>query len=950
MTPREGEGAVNASQTRALLVTQPTSAGTARHVADLAHGLSVRGVDVTVVCPEDGMLPGRLRGHGVPVVTLPMKREIAPLGDAVAFWRLYRLCRRMRPDVLHLHSSKAGFLGRLAGRLAGVPVVAFTPHCWSFQSATGRKRRFYLSLERFASRFSDVTITVSDQERREAVDEGVVPADKVRVIPNGVGPDDFDVARSATRDIPFVSVGRLDEQKGYSYLIQALAQLAPQEPELWLAIVGDGTLRADLEREAVALGVADRIRFEGEHDDVKPFLRRARGFVLSSLWEGLPYTIIEAMAAGIPVICTDVGGCSELVVDGETGIVVAPCDPAALASALRRLHREDVTRVAMGTAGYERASTHFRVDTCVERNAAVYGEYVQSAAVMRADRRRRELFSPVWTAILLTSAVVLVGTLALSAVAMGDRIADGVRVAGVEVGGLTRDEAVATLADYVGDAPVTVETVEESAGIEIVPADLQLETGQAAEVAYLVGRVGPITQRVTERVDAARGQLLVPIEAERTAAVTTVVAQARAELERDPVDARFEISDGDLVVVPDAPGVRVDEPELRRALGTAALAPTKAERTVKVPVTEVRAAVTATAASEVFDIAKEWTARDVTGKTSGKDLTFRRERVAELLTVVEGAPAVSEKAFASFVNSSHVAEQAPTDARFSVSGDRVSVVEGKPGTTLDTSASVQALEDALGAGEGSFDMALAERQPNITGDDLRRTGIDREIASFTTRFRQGQDGRDVNINLTADHIRGTVLGIGETFSLNEITGPRNKATGYLESLIFSNGKVVPGVGGGVCQVSSTAYQAALRAGLKIVDRQSHSMAVSYLDPGLDATAFYPIVDLKFRNSRSSPVLIWADVEGDELTVGVYGSGEKPDVRIETEVKRTIPFDVREVLDKNLPPRSRVVESVGFQGYVVASYRNFYEDGRIVRREALAVDEYQPRNQYVRVGY
>ncbi|MDZ4168698.1 MAG: VanW family protein [Coriobacteriia bacterium] len=949
MTRGVREGAEETLSPRVLLVSQPTTAGTARHVADLAAGLIARGTDVTVACPTSGMLPERARHDGASVVELAMKREISPLSDARAFFRLMRLCRQLRPDVIHLHSSKAGFLGRLAGRMAGVPVVVFTPHCWSFQSASGRKRRIYLALERFASRFCDVTVTVSEQERREAVEEGVLSFDKVRVIHNGVGPRDFQAARSAVRDIPFVSVGRLDEQKGYTYLLQALAGLEPGAQGISATLIGDGALRADLEREAAELGVTERVRFEGEHDDVGEYLRRSRAFVLSSLWEGLPYTIIEAMAAGLPVICTDVGGCSELVVDGQTGFVVPPRDPAALAQAMQRLLHDDLLRIAMGTAGYERARSLFRVETCVERNAELYAEYLESAAVTAAVRGRRALFSPAWTAILLTGALALVGVLAVSEVALGDRIADGVRVARVDVGGMTRDEAVATLA-AVGDAPVTVEIVEESTAIEIVPADLRLEAGQAAEAAYLVGRVGAVPRRVSERVDAARGRLVLPVEAEQTSAVATVVAQARTELERTPVDARFEISDGELVVVPDAPGVRVDEPAFRRALGAAVLARTQAERTVRVPVTQVPAAVTATAAHEVFAPVKEWTARDVTGKTPGKDLAFPRERVAELVTVVEGKPAISEASLASFANSSHVAEQAPVDARFTVSGNRVSIVEGKPGTTLDTSASVQALEKALDAGEGSFDLALAKRQPNVTADDLRRTGIDREIASFTTRFRQGQDGRDVNISLTADHIRGEVLGIGETFSLNEITGPRNKATGYQESLIFSNGKVVPGVGGGVCQVSSTAYQAALHAGLRIVDRQSHSMAVTYLGPGLDATAYYPIVDLQFQNSRSSPVLVWADVKGDELTVSVYGSGEKPDVSIETEVKRTIPFEVREVLDKTLAPGSRVVETVGLPGYVVASYRNFFEDGRMVRREALGIDEYQPRHQYVRVGY
>ncbi len=952
MSRRASEGKTSGAALRVLLVTQPTTAGTARHVADLAAGLHERGVDVTVACPDEGVLPRRLERDRVPYRVLPMSREIRPLSDLIAFVRLLLLIRRIRPDVLHLHSSKAGFLGRIAGRLAGAGVVVFTPHCWSFQSATGRKRRFYLALERFASRFADMTVTVSDQERREAIEEGVLTADRVRVIPNGVGPSDFEAARSTRQDIPFVSVGRLDEQKGYSYLLQALADLSSGEPDARLSIVGDGSLRGQLEHEAAALGVSDRVTFEGERTDVGSYLRRARTFVLSSLWEGLPYTIIEAMAAGLPVICTDVGGCRELVEDGRTGFVVPPRDPGALAAAMRRLLHDDAMRAAMGAAGFERASTLYRVETCVERNAALYRELTAKASQRAALSRSHRLFSPTTTAAVLIAALVMSGGLAASQLSMGDTIARGVRVADVSVGGLTRDGAVATIARRVR-GPVSVafdaEATDETA-VRLV--DVRPRAVDAVERAYLVGRVGGALQRFRERMDAARGRVSVPIEAQRDATVEALIAEAHSIIDKRPVDAHFEVADGELVIVPDEPGARVDENAFVRALGAAALRTGPASRRVGVPTVELPARVTVADAGQLIRQAEAWTARPVEGTANDPAFRLRlsRETLASLLTVSEGELSVSRSALSELVRASRFTERAPKDARFTVTDGRLRIIEGKPGITLDVAATAAALEDALAVGRGSFSLALEKRQPTITASDLRRTGISRLLASYTTRFRVGQDGRDVNINLAAARIRGTVLGIGETFSLNEITGPRNKATGYKESLIFSNGKVVPGIGGGVCQVSSTTYQAALRAGMKIVERRSHSMAVTYLAPGLDATAFYPTVDLKFQNTRSSPVLVWTAVEGNRLTVSIYGSGKRPDVRIDTTIKQTIRYDTREVFDRALAPGQRVVEQVGVPGYVVASYRFFLEDGRVTRREPLAVDEYQPRHEIVRVGY
>jgi vancomycin resistance protein YoaR len=128
------------------------------------------------------------------------------------------------------------------------------------------------------------------------------------------------------------------------------------------------------------------------------------------------------------------------------------------------------------------------------------------------------------------------------------------------------------------------------------------------------------------------------------------------------------------------------------------------------------------------------------------------------------------------------------------------------------------------------------------------------------------------------------------------------------------------------------------------------MSVSYVKPGLDATTFYPIVDLKFMNTTDGPVLVWTEVKGNKLTVSIYGSSQPPDVKIETEVKKTIPPKERIVYDKKLAKGRRVVELEGVPGYVVATYRVFHEDGGGKRRERLGVDEYKPRDRVVRVGY
>ncbi len=308
-----------------------------------------------------------------------MVREIRPAADLVAFLRLIRLCRLLRPDVLHLHSSKAGFLGRIGARLAGCPIVVFTPHCWSFQSeGPGRRRDLYVRLERFASRFCDMTVAVSQREADEAVELGVVGSTRITVIHNGVEPpadgalppDVAAIADEARACI--VSVGRLDEQKGYSYLVEAMALLKKEQPNAVLIVAGDGPHMEELRARAASRGLDGSVHFVGELQNVGPLLRRACLFALSSLWEGLPYTILEAMAAGLAVVATDVGGCAELVADGETGRLVPPKDPDALAAALLWILRDESRCAAMGAAGEARAAREFSLKACVDGNEALY--------------------------------------------------------------------------------------------------------------------------------------------------------------------------------------------------------------------------------------------------------------------------------------------------------------------------------------------------------------------------------------------------------------------------------------------------------------------------------------------------------------------------------------------------------------------------------------------------
>jgi glycosyltransferase involved in cell wall biosynthesis len=350
-----------------LLITLAEVGGAQAYVASLIPAL-VDGFDVTVAAHGTGPVRDAADAAGVRFVPLRhVRRAVSPLRDAAGLLELVRLLRRERPDILHASSSKAGVLGRLAAVIAGVPIRIFTVHGWAFSAHSGTAARLYLWADRLVKPLTTVTVCVAENERRAGLAAGTCSEAQTIVIPNAI--DVQAAARTrGEREIPcVVAVGRLKAPKDFLTLIRAAAALPPRSYEL--VVVGDGPERALLQGEIERLGLEDRVRLEGERADVPELLARADVFVLSSASEGMPISVLEAMAAGLPVVASAVGGVPELVLDGETGRLVPPGDPPALAGALRPLLADAQLRRRLGDAG--RVRVHERFDLGPFRRAHV---------------------------------------------------------------------------------------------------------------------------------------------------------------------------------------------------------------------------------------------------------------------------------------------------------------------------------------------------------------------------------------------------------------------------------------------------------------------------------------------------------------------------------------------------------------------------------------------------
>jgi glycosyltransferase involved in cell wall biosynthesis len=355
---------------KTMLVAQPTIGGAAVQVWQLATSLDKSRYAVTVVSPDDGWLRKKALGAGVSHRSLALTRELRPLQDLRAFLALWSVVRREKPHLIHAHSSKAGFLARVVGFLCRVPAVLYTPHGFAFNQATGVQRWLYLWLERLSAPFADRIICVSQSERQIALRDRVAPPEKLVVIRNGVDvPVDPNAGRGVLRAILGVGeevrivamVSRLRRPKQPEDLVQAAAVLSRRElpGSFRCVIVGSGPLERRVRELTRDLGLEGEVVLLGERSDVPVLMADVDAFVLATASEGMPYTILEAMAAGKPVVASRVPGVTDLVLEGDTGYFYTPGDPCDLADRLTPLLHDEDLRRRLGERGRRRVEDDF---------------------------------------------------------------------------------------------------------------------------------------------------------------------------------------------------------------------------------------------------------------------------------------------------------------------------------------------------------------------------------------------------------------------------------------------------------------------------------------------------------------------------------------------------------------------------------------------------------------
>jgi len=372
------------------VITRMIKGGAQKICLDITQGLPKDEYETFLVSGTETGLEGSLWNkadqiQGVKIKIIPeLIREISPVKDLIALLRVYYFFHKIHPHIVHCHTSKAGFIGCLAGWLARVPVIIFSPHGHLFSStakipsvshSTLRLQLFYY-LTRLAGSLSTKIIAQNAADRNEQIKLRLAPAGKYEIIHNAV-----EITRDAHKNTTLITgkhypllatIGRLSPEKGQIHLLEAIKSVKSIFPDTLLLVIGDGSLRKELEDFARRENISKNVKFLGLSENPDTLIKDINIFILPSLYESFGIVLLEAMARGKPIIASNVNGIPGVVLDGQTGILVPPANPQALSEAIIKLSRNKNLAMQMGTAGHERVNKFFRKEQMVDSFNKLY--------------------------------------------------------------------------------------------------------------------------------------------------------------------------------------------------------------------------------------------------------------------------------------------------------------------------------------------------------------------------------------------------------------------------------------------------------------------------------------------------------------------------------------------------------------------------------------------------
>ncbi len=621
----------------------------------------------------------------------------------------------------------------------------------------------------------------------------------------------------------------------------------------------------------------------------------------------------------------------------------------------------------------------------------------------RSDRHRRSGRSLVslrlrrldvgryrWPLLAAGGAVALALVLVLAEAGLSwARIHPGVTVGGVAVGGMSRSEARAALERELAPRlklPATVAYGSRRWTVTPARVDARLDAQSAAEAAYAVGRTGSVWQRAGQRVGAWFGRSALPVAAKADdARLRDLLTELRRAVDVPALDATVTIGGTDVVRGAAKPGLSLRADALSRQLLAAFLSQS---RVVRMSVGYSPPSVTDEDAQQAYDDAKRMVDGDVT-------LTFEKRTWAVPAAEVGGWIAFgtvpwSSDASAASAASSLTASSAETrsaeatgatggrtvlvayvdvrklsaalaprvggvgkpakDARFEVDGAKVRVVPGQVGVGVDARGLAVQLDTGLrSAGQRTFAITFAQTQPKLTTEQARSMGIKELISTYSTEYDPGNAPRVNNIHTLAKALDGKLVPPGGVFSFNGAVGERTAEKGYEEAPAIVNGKLVPQLGGGICQIGTTFFNSVFFSGLPVIERTNHSFYISHYPKGRDCTVSWGGPDFRWKNDTKSWILVHTGYDSGSVTIALYGTDPGYKVTYETgPFTNVVPHKTVTEKDPTLPLGKTVVSDAGVDGRKVVVVRTVTLNGAEVRKDTF-VSVYKAKDEIVKVG-
>ena len=515
-------------------------------------------------------------------------------------------------------------------------------------------------------------------------------------------------------------------------------------------------------------------------------------------------------------------------------------------------------------------------------------------------KRRKKIFV-ISILVIILLFVIAIALTAFSIVAsVNNKIISGVTINGVDVSGLTVNEAEEKLNKQIEETKINELNIEyEDYKNTIIRDDLNINYSvkNAVDKAYKIGRDNNIILNNFKIIGTFFSKEDIRIETSyNTEMMDSIVEDVSTKLPGLVVEYTYCIEDDELIITPGKAGIALNEEEFRNGILNrfAGNILNKDESIMKIPVVN----------KEPDDI-------DI-------------EKIYEEI------------------------HTEPQDAY--IKKDPFEIVVDKDGVDFDISME-EAKKIVSEKGKEEYIIPLKITKAKKTVKDLGSKAFPDRLSRYSTRYDASNRDRSTNLELSAKKINGTVLLPGEEFSYNKVVGKRTIENGYKNAAVFSNGRVEDGLGGGICQISTTLYNAVLLANLEITERRNHSFVTSYEDPGRDATVVYGVQDFKFKNSRKYPVKIEASVKNGVATMTVMGIKEdvEYDVKIRAYKTATIPYKTEKRKNANLAEGKEKVIQSGTNGCKAVCYRDLYLNGKKVKTELLSRDTYSTMKRIVEVG-